>query len=322
MSTAVVSYVVNGGPRPVSAASAERVRRAIEELQYRPHRVASALARGSTRTYGFLVPDISNPFFATLGHAVEDRFSAAGMVTLLGDSAESAEREEQLLHAFAENRVEGILYVSTDGHNRSAVLRASGVPVVVLDRAQDSEGSSVSIDNESAAFDITTHLVNHGIDNVGIVRGPAGLSTADSRYEGWRRALEAGGIAPRPEWQIVAPYSRAGGYAASQELLAGSARPRGLLASNEQQAIGVLRYANEHGINIPEDLAVVTIDGTSDSEYSNPSLSTVIQPVREIARQAVDILIKNKSAASIEVTCIYDIAFRESCGCGPDTTKP
>lgn len=318
-SVAVVSYVVNNGPRPVADSTRDRVLAAIERTRYRPNGIAKALSSGATRTYGLVVPDISNPFFAAMAHAVEDEVFAADMVLLLGDSAESSEREAEILSNLQHNQVDGLLLVGIDNHPHVRSIVEQGTPVVVLDRIGDeSPAASVGIDNVAAARAATEHLMGHGYPSIGMIGGPHELSTASDRRRGWSEAMTTGGLAVNEEWLREAAFSKAAGFAVGQAMFSrngGSGLPRAFFVANDQQAIGILRAASEAGLRVPEDVAIVTFDGTDDSAYSVPPLTTIRQPIEEIARNAVALLLEPDSFTSNRITCDFELVIRRSCGC-------
>lgn len=322
MSPAVVSYVINDGPRPVAAGTRQRVLAAIESVGYKPDVIARALASGATAAYGLIVPDIANPFFAALAHAIEDATSAAGRVVLLGDSAESKAREGELMETFLARRVDGLFFVGVDSCPDLSTLTGNGIPVVVLDRAgpQQSGVSSITIDNVGAARTVTEHLLGHGYTRIGITVGPSHLFTAVDRLEGWRRALTEAGVEPDPRWIVEAPFTRSGGLGAGRFLLDAEDRPEAVFASNEQQAIGVLVAAAEAGLRVPEDLALMSFDSTEASEYCVPRLSGVAQPLTQIARMAIEILDRAVDVSPGEHPTshlISDHEFHIRSSCGP-----
>ena len=163
-SAAVVSYVVNGGPRPVAESTRARVLAAIDLVGYTSNSIAQALASGVSGTYGLIVPDISNPFFAALAHELADEVSAHGKVLLLGDSAESKEREQLLLRMFLRQQIDGVLF------------------------------------NGARAEAATKHLIEHGYQKIGIIAGPSHLFTARDRRRGWEAALETAKLQVDLRW--------------------------------------------------------------------------------------------------------------------------
>lgn len=315
-SAAVVSYVVNNGPRPVAAHTRERVLAAIEQSGYRPNWVARALAAGSTLTYGLVVPDISNPFFAAMAHALEDEIFAAGRVLLLGNSADSKEREQEIVWNFLQRRVDGLLYIGTDNHLQIDVIAKTGTPVVVLDRiSDDSPAASVVVDNELGAQAATEHLISHGYTSIGIIGGPEILSTAHDRRRGWEKAMVNAGLEIRPSWLKTAAFSKGAGLAVGREFLGQTDVPRAIFATSDEQAVGLLRAASESSVHVPEDLAIITFDGTESAEYSVPPLSTIRQPIEEIAKNAVGLLLQPDGYESNRITCEFELVLRRSCGC-------
>jgi LacI family transcriptional regulator len=314
-----VSYVVNNGPRPVAPHTRDRVLAAIEQTNYRPNGIAKALAAGSSRTYGLVVPDISNPFFAAMAHALEDEVFASGRVLLLGDSAESKEREREIVSNFLQRQVDGLLYIGTDNHIQIDVIAKTGTPVVVLDRiSEDSPAASVVVDNVLGARVATEHLVSHGYTEIGIISGPEHLSTSHDRFAGWEQAMRAAGLPIRQEWVTAAPFSKAAGLEAGRRVFAGSSIPQAIFATSDQQAVGLLRAASEARVRVPEDVAVITFDGTEDAEFSVPPLSTIRQPIEEIAKSAVGLLLDPDSFESNRMTCVFELVLRRSCGCIPE----
>ncbi|WP_427018272.1 LacI family DNA-binding transcriptional regulator [Pseudarthrobacter sp. P1] len=314
-SVAVVSYVVNGGPRPVAKSTRERVLAAIEAVGYTPNSIAQALASGVSGAYGLIVPDISNPFFAELAHELEEVLSTHGKVLLLGDSSESKVREQALLKMFLQRQIDGILFIGVDSDADVQPAIDAGVQVVMLDRV-DHRGSvsSVAVDNVAGARAATEHLIGHGYTRIGIIAGPPHLFTAGDRRGGWQSAMDAAALPVEPRWCLEADFSRRGGLDAGRRLFAADALPEAIFTSNEQQAVGVLVAAAEHGIRVPEDLAIITFDGTDDSEFSIPAISTVMQPLKDIAQAAVDLLTRPRDAGVVHKTCNFSLRLRTSCG--------
>lgn len=314
-SVAVVSYVVNNGPRPVAPATRERVLAAIKRTGYRPNSVARALASGTTKTYGLVVPNIGNAFIASLAHELQQQALANDMVMLLGDAGDSRKRELQLINNLLGQQVNGLFYISVDRHPYIDVLQASGTPFVMLDRVDPAlKVNVIRVDEREASRQVTAHLLSHGYQEVGIICGPAERLNSQDRLCGWRDALLAHGVEERPEWIFHTPYTRDGGYQAAQRMLQGATRPRALFVSNEAQAVGCIRAVSEQGIRVPHDLSLVCFNGTDQSAYHVPSLTTVRQPVREMASTAIRMLTAWKGEDTLsEFSHLLEIG--ESCGC-------
>ncbi|KGT95238.1 transcriptional regulator [Erwinia typographi] len=314
-SVAVVSYVINNGPRPVAEATRLRVLEAVKKTGYRPNSVARALASGTSKTYGLVVPNISNAFIASFAHALQQEALSNGMVMLLGDAGDSRKRELELINTLLSQQVDGLFYTSVDRHPYIDLIQASGTPLVMLDRVDPSLNVNIlRVDERKAAHQVTTHLLSHGYQEVGMICGPLERLNTQERLAGWRQALVDFGVVERPEWIFPAAYSREGGFDAAMQMLKNGALPRALFASNETQAIGCIRALAEHHISVPEQVALVCFNGTEQSAFHVPSLTTVRQPVREMAKRAIAMLTAPQGEAQLSEFA-HQLEIGESCGC-------
>lgn len=291
-STAVVSYVINGGPRPVAEKTAERVRAAIRDLDYRPNAVARSLRLQHTRALGLLVPDLGNPFFAELASAIELHAAGYGQALLLGNSLDSQEREAHNLRTFVDYRVDGLILVPVDSAGGALEqLRDLDMPVVVLDRAIEGAGApTVLPDNVGGARLATEHLLEHGYPSVGCIAGPPEIATAEERLEGWRQAIAAAGLSVEGQPVVRSGFDRDAGYAAALTMLSAPRRPRAVFVSSDEQAFGVLRAGAKLGLRVPDDLAMVGFDGLRHSRSTVPSLATMRQPFERYGELAVSLV--------------------------------
>lgn len=323
-SSAVVSYVVNNGPRRVSEKTKAKVLAAIDELGYRPNGFARALRSTRSRLLGLVLPDNSNPFFAELARVIEDEAFRRGYLLLLGNSTEDDERQAAYVREFLELRVEGLLLISAANGQRQAdltlslvELQGSRIPTVVLDRAISGlHASYLTVDNFGGGYLATRHLIDHGHSDVTCLAGPEGNQPADSRTRGWRRAMREAGLAPRADLLIRSPFRREYGYRAMQALLRGKDPPTAVFAESDEQAIGALRAAAECGIRIPDDLALVSFDGIPESAFTSPRLTTVAQPFEELGRRAVELALNDRNRDDgLRVRLPVRLTIGESCGC-------
>ncbi len=323
-STAVVSYVVNNGPRSVAPATRARVLQAIDTLNYQPDRMAQALAHGQSQACGLIVPDITNPFFASLANALEDELFATGRSLFVGNSSESRERETELVDNFLQFRIGALFFIGVDAAGTIDKAELADVPVVLLDRVSErTRVPSVTIDNVAAARAATNHLIALGYREIAHIEGPSHLSVARDRRAGFEQAVQGAAVQLTVS-TILAPFDREGGLVESRRWIERELRsghlPSAVFASNEQQALGFLRAAAEHGIVVPADVALATIDGTRDSEFSVPRLTSVVQPVGLIAREAVQALSSWASGDVKHCDCPFELVIRESCGANVATS--
>lgn len=313
-SVAVVSYVINNGPRPVAEATRLRVLAAIEKTGYRPNRVARALASGTSKTYGLVVPNIGNAFVASFAHALQQEALSNGMVMLLGDAGDCRRRELELINNLLSQQVDGLFYNSVDRHPYIDLIQASGTPLVMLDRVDPALNVNIlRVNEQDAAYQVTSHLLSHGYQDVGMISGPLEMFNAQDRLAGWRQALADYGVRERAEWIFPATYTREGGYQAAKKMLQGEL-PRALFASNEMQAIGCIRALAEQHINVPEHIALVCFNGTDQAAFHVPSLTTVRQPVEAMAKKALAMLARPHGEVQLSEFS-HLLQLGESCGC-------
>lgn len=317
VSTTVISYVLNSGPKRVAPATQQRVLEAIQLLGYRPNAAARALKLGSTELFGLVIPDTTNPYFAELSRAIEEAADAKGYALLVTNSAGTQAQERKLLQKLASRQVDGILLVSMESDPDPSIFAAANVPVVLLDRAVGTEGLvTVGVDYRSGSRMGVQHLIGHGHTNIGLVVGGGSSGSAADREHGWLDALAGAGLDEGPVAHV--DFSRAGGYEGGKRLLNRARPPTAIFASSDMQAIGVLRAVHEAGIRVPEDMAVMTFDGSIESEFSWPPLTAVRQPIQQMAEAAIDALVgKTQSEPSRYLCFPTELIVRASCGCLP-----
>ncbi|WP_394771395.1 LacI family DNA-binding transcriptional regulator [Lacisediminihabitans sp.] len=320
VSTAVVSYVVNAGPRNVAPATRERVLDAIRDLGYRPNAAARALKLGVSGIIGLVVSDNTNPFFADYARAVESEAAVIDLSVILTNSALSATLEHQLVQKLVSRQVDGLLLASTDDDPDLESAKEAHIPVVLLDRAGPEEGfSSVGVNFREASRLAVEHLIAHGHRNIGIISGLTGGTTTRDRELGWADALAAAGLPEGP--MVRADFGRIGGYEAGRRLLALPDRPTAVYSLSDMQAVGLLRSVHEAGVRVPEDLAVISFDGSAESEYSWPPLTAMRQPVADMARAAIEALSHGVTGVTNHQTFRAELVVRRSCGCDAPATE-
>lgn len=322
VSPAVVSYVLNGGPRGVAPETRARVLAAIEHLDYRPNGVARSLRMNRTMTLGLVVPDTSNPFFAELARAVEEAAFEAGYTLLVGNATESQARQTTYVRTFLQRQVDGLLLVPAHGPVECLdELQGSAKPWVVLDRLVDGvEGvSQILVDNRGGAREATAHLLEHGRREVACIAGPRDVAATKDRAAGWADALKDAGKRPSKTLVRHVPFGRWAGYHAACDLFA-TRRPDAVFVASDEQALGVLRALAELGIRCPDDVAVAAFDGIAPAAYSVPALTTMQQPFALLAKESLAQLLERMADPDHESqTSVLPVSFvaRGSCGC-PD----
>lgn len=318
-STAVVSYVINNGPRPVATATRARVEAAIAELGYQPDLVARALRGRRSNTIGMVVPDSSQAFFTELVHGVERAAYARGSLVLLGNAEFSAEHEDRYLESLTNMRVDGVLVaraeVRRDRPPVSQPVRGSTVPVVHLNNLAppEDDATSVVLANAAGGRALTEHLLQHGYSRVGCLTGSAPTGAVAQRAQGWRAATRAAGH-PAPVRRTALDRSRA--REVVTRWLTGPDRPDAIMATADGLALDAIAAAHELGLRVPEDVAIVGFGGTKDAAGSWPSLTTAGHSFADFGEVAVQTL-SEVAEHGRQPDVVLDVALqtRASCGC-------
>ena len=294
VSVTTVSHVVNG-TRHVSPESRERVEAAIRALGYVPSAIARSLKSNNTRTLGMLIPNSSNPYFAEIVHAVEDRCFGAGYNLILCNSNDDVERQASYLRVLAQKRVDGLVFVASGS---DAVVRAtlgeSVTPMVFVDRevAGMSNGDLVEVNHTVGGEIASRHLLELGHPRVACISGPPGLSPSSKRRAGWKNALESAGVERRESDLARGDFTARGGFLAMQTLLRHKPRPSAVFVCNDLMAFGALAAAHAAGISVPQQLSIVGFDDIELAAFSAPPLTTVVQPKRQIGTLAAELLLE------------------------------
>jgi LacI family transcriptional regulator len=290
VSYTTVSHVINK-TRPVSEKVRGEVEAAIHRLNYVPSAVARSLKHQSTCTIGLLISNSSNPFFAELAQGIEDICYRAGYTVVLCNSDDQPERQQTYLRVLLEKRIDGLIICSAgDDLGLAEHVREAKVPVIIVDRAVKGVTSDlVQIDHFKGGYLATRHLLEQKHKSIGCIAGPDTTTVSIDRLNGYRKALSEAGAPFRPEWVVRGDFTVESGYKAARILLK-RAEITAIFASNDLMGIGLLRFAAEHAIRVPNQLSVIGFDGIHLGRYIYPALTTVGQSIRrqgEIAAGAL-----------------------------------
>ncbi len=319
VSTAVVSYVVNDGPRPVAEGTAQRVRDAMDKLGYIPNASARALRRGRTETLGLVVADGLNPFFVQYTFELVAAAAERGMRILIGESHEDKALERAMIEELVSRQVDGLLLASS--YSRFTESKGVSVPTVLIDSPAPVPGRlTVGSAAEAAAQELVTHLASHGRRRIGLIIGAHGFGNPDPRERGWRTALAIAGLDAGPVARV--PFSREGGHDGVADLLAQDPTLDAIFASNDLQGIGALLALNERGVSIPGQIAVGAFDGTKESEFCWPPMTVSQQQLTLLAEAAIDLVISDPTGVGRHVEIPTQLIRRASCGCGEAKGDP
>lgn len=316
VSIGTVSHVISGRQH-VAPETRQRVEDAMVALGYRPNRIARSLILQHTRTLGMVIPDVANPFFGDLMRGVEEVARERGHSVLFGNSDNDGDQEDRYVEEFIERRVDGLLIVvaahrparsparaaataeapldpraSTDaGCEGDADLMALGrladlptaLPVVALDRLPDHWSHDAVVGDSRAGVALgVEHLVDLGHRRLGFIGGDPALATGRERRAGFEAAL--GDLGIRPVWVSDGAFSLDSGRAQAASLFASppTTWPTAIVAANDLLALGVLLAVRERGLRVPDDVSLIGFDDIAYARLSDPPLTTVRQPAREM----------------------------------------
>ena len=294
VSPATVSFIINNKPVSISTATREKVLKAIDELHYRPNQLAVSLVTNTSNTIGLILPDSTNPFFASLSHCIEELLRKHNIAVIVGNTNSDPDITRQYLQLFSDKRVDGIILAQLDFEDEQEtiacqnIIRHLDIPTVYVDRVANSVGqhSIVEVDQRQIGYLATRHLLNLGHRRIGCASGSIHLTVNQQRYEGYKKALIEYGLTPDPDLLFCDSLSTNCGSNALPCLLGHNVSA--IFAFNDMVAYGIYKACRNYNISIPDDISIVGVDDISFSEIINPPLTTIAQPIEKIASHAVE----------------------------------
>ena len=272
-------------PELVRPATRARVESAARRLGYRPNRAARGLITGRTGNLGLIVPDLSNPFFASVVKGVQAAARAADYSVFIADTDEVADAEVDLMRALAK-QVDGLILCSPRAPDAELAAVGEDSTVVLMNR-RVGERPSVIVDNADGMRQAVDHLAALGHRRVAYAAGPRTSWSNDQRERGLRQAAEAGGTELAHVGHFPPQFE--GGVAAADLVLASGATA--VIAYNDVVALGLLNRLGARGVTVPHGLSVVGCDDIDMSAMSQPALTTVSVPKRSAGRATVGLLL-------------------------------
>ena len=292
VSKATVSRVLNNRGE-VDAGTAIRVREVIAATGYTPSAGAVGLAKGRTQTVGMLVPGLTWPWMGDVLQGVADVLESQGYGLLLHTMNRGADSLTQFARHVSGNAFDGLLLVEPpDTLSYITTLHESGFPIVMIDDRGDHPGfPSVATSNRAGAAAAAAHLLATGRTRPVVISGPPEFGCTRARDEGFRTTFTQAGH-PTPH-HVEGDFTRAGGRAAMATLLAENHAFDSVFAQNDLTAAGVLDALHAADIAVPDEVAVIGFDDIAIAAHTQPALTTVRQPSREMGEAAATMLLAN-----------------------------
>jgi len=316
VSIATVSRVMNGHVQ-VAPETQETVRRAVERLG------ATAPPRRGAADGAVYVrcPYVLSDYFGSIVTSIAETLDLYHRKVIL-NAGESSQRTPAMLSALPQDPgiAGAILVLPPDPAEEIQALRAQAFPFVVVDSRLSlaPDVASVSAAHFAGARSLTAHLTALGHRRIGLIRGPADWLVSESRSIGHAAALAEIGVLPSPELVRTVDEPAVGmGYQAARELLDLPQRPTAIVAFNDKAALGAMRAAAERGLRVPQDLSVTGFDDSDISRSTTPTLTTVRQPLEEMGRMAVSLLVRlmaRHTVDTLHVELATHLVVRDSTG--------
>jgi len=287
-----VSRVINNSGY-VSEDTRQRVETAVQELGYVPNMLGASLRFQQTMTLAVVITDVTNPFWTSVTRGIEDVAQAHGYSTILCNTDESEEKQEQYLQMLLRRRIDGILLVPAD--NKAGpiqMIQRQGIPVVVMDRQVPGvDVDTVRGDSENGSYQLAQHLFSLGHRKIALLAGPENVSTSTDRVHGFFQAMED----TCPDECTVdifwGQFTQESGYEMARKALSREQKPTAFFTGNNFIAFGAQQYLIERGLLVPKDIAMVTFGEVPESFMLEPFLTTNVYPDMEMGRQAASLLL-------------------------------
>lgn len=298
LSLSTISKYFNGGS--LRADNKDAIERAIKKLNYRVNPFAQGLKSNRSRKVGVLIPEFTSSFHTTIMSEVCHILRMAGYDTVVSDCHLDKRIERESLSFFLDKMVDGIITIplNRDGSHLQAAADL-GVPVVLVDRLTERfKTDAVIVDNRGAGQMAARELIDFGHERIGLISGLRDIYTMRERSAGFLEALFSAGIQKDERFIREIEFTVDGGYQAAMELLTQRERPTALFCANYDLTLGMIMAVNELGLRIGKDLSVVGFDNLMLAGIIKPSMTMIVQPMREIAAQASKLMIERLENAS------------------------
>lgn len=326
VSISTVSRVINNTGR-ISDKTRRMVLRVMEEMDYHPNVHASALTGKKTNMIGLITPDISNPFFGELAKSIEDSAGVLGFHIIICSTDYQPEKETKYFSMLRQKQADGIIFATGLDHDDSVTalddIVKSGTPLAMITQDKPlAPMDVVIIDDFLGGYTAAEHLISLGHKKIACIVGNGSTTGERDRIRGFQKAMHEAGMTLDESLIIPTEYSLESGKQAAAELFDRDL-PTAVFAFNDVLSCAAIQAARSRGIRVPEDLSVIGFDNTILAEMTAPPLTTISQPIREMGRRVVELLIdeiQGKKKAKSKIILSPELVIRQSTA--PTKTRP
>lgn len=319
---------VVSGKGSVSPATLERVKKAIEQLDFRPSHAARSLLSGSSRMIGVYIPILKGTFYTPILQLIDTELRAAGlhMVVAFGTGEGDARRQAiEGIEFLMERGCDGLLAMSNHLSDEDiAALGPKQSCVVLLNHSSDSlPGQCFSADHRAGGVLAARTLLDRGHRDIAVIAGPSSSPDNVARIDGFIGELASGGVDTSKLWIAESDFSPEGGWASAAELVASGQPFTALFCANDEMAVGALSYFQQVGIAVPAQVSVLGYDDTPSAEFSAPRLSTVHLPWSDVTLSGLNTLLNRCYGGARPVAREFPISLtqRASLADAPATAR-
>ncbi len=301
VSPATVSRVLTGNAK-VRTEKRDAILAIIEKYNFHPNALARSLINKASKTIGFILPDITNPFFASTFLEAEKYALTLGYTLILCNSMNDnqlnqTELESLYLKMLMEKQVDGIIImggrvnekkpINTQVTELQEIVKTK--PVVFINGSMRNVKSyNITTDETDGINKLVRYLAELGHKNIGFIGGRKGITSTDVKLSAFESAIKQLGIAYHPEWVIPSSFGVEDGYSSMVQLLSQSSRPTAVMTVNDFTAIGAINAATDYGLHVPDDISITGFDGTYLADITRPTLTTISQNYAELGKKAVE----------------------------------
>jgi len=323
VSISTVSRILTGSA-PVSEDTKRRVEAILKKHNFRPNKTARNLSYQRSMMIGVILPDITNPFFSTVFAEIQQYAMAHDYTLLLFNAMNKLELESEGLTYLAHHQVDGLIFMGgrvneitpTDKYREELTEFAARVPTVIVNgNMAGASAITINTDEYGGIAQVVSYLASLGHTQIGILGGSAHITVTRNRQEAFRAEMTRLGLPVHEEWVIPDSFSIESGAITMEKLLRQSIQPTAVIAINDLVALGVLKAARQHHIDVPGKLSLVGFDNVYLSEVSAPELTTVTHNYSVLGRTIVEAIIDCINGNDVSPTIMLDmqLIIRDSC---------
>lgn len=328
VSPATVSRVLTGSAR-VSSVKKDKILEIIEKYNFQPNAFARGLINKESKTIGFILPDITNPFFSAVFIEAEKRALSLGYTVILcnsmNDNMMNQNNIESLyLGMLCEKQVDGIIIMGgrtnekiTDVNQANELAEINKkTPIVIINgNMKGVDSHNIIADEKDGVYNLIKYLVSLGHKNLGFIGGRKGVTSTDVKLNAFNKAIKHFQLNTKHEWIIPSSFSIKDGYDSMKALLSLKEIPTAVLAVNDFTAVGAIQAAEENGIRVPEDISITGFDNIYLTDIIKPRITTVSQNYTQLGQLAIDTIvgIANNSKLKKKVIVSTQLIIKDSC---------